>query len=173
MNIERTKFVRRQTLSLASHTVVGGDHDSPDVQILQINAMFSKGPAEEFIDKAKCSFCLRQGHNTSPHRNPSEQDNSCKCVTSTNMRSYHQCEESLTVSTLAAPHMISIISNDQLKFLLIFKCLMPCTGPIHNVDQKSVANAKDIRKSEKKCIDFAWEGRTSMSPRSNEKHTFF
>ena len=54
MNIERTKFVRRQTLSLAPHTVVGGDHDSPDVQILQINAMFSKGPAEEFIDKAVC-----------------------------------------------------------------------------------------------------------------------
>ena len=93
-----------------------------------------------------------QGRNTSPLRNHSEPDNGCKCVTSTNMRSYHQWQDSLTwacVSTIAAPHMISIISNDELRFVKIFRCLMPCIGPIHNLNQTSVSNAWDIRKSEK------------------------
>ena len=71
------------------------------------------------------SFCLRQGRNTWPLRNPSERDNGCKCVTSTNMRSYHQWQDSLTwacVSTIAV-HMISIVSNDHLRFSRFLEAL--------------------------------------------------
>ena len=39
--------------------------------------------------------------------------------------------------------------------------------------QKKTQQNNTKTKPTKKCIDFAWEGRTSMSPRSNEKHTFF
>ena len=38
---------------------------------------------------------------------------------------------------------------------------------------KSVRNRKYIQEFAKKYINFTWEGRTSMSPRSNEITTFF
>ena len=50
---------------------------------------------------------------------------------------------------------------------------MPSIAPRHHASQKSWSNAWYIWKSENKVVISRREGRTSMSPRSNEKHTYF
>ena len=84
--------------------------------------------------------------------NLSSQTRFARASQRTNVFLYRPWQNSQTtacVSTLT--HMISIISNDQLRFSKCFGCPMPFIDPIDDVVQKSVSNAWDIRKSEKKC----------------------
>ena len=64
-------------------------------------------------------------------------------------------------------HMISIVVNDQFKTVKIFDTL--CLPLLPDMTQaKKVDQMPDTFEKVKKSIDFVREGRTSMSPCSNE-----
>ena len=68
--------------------------------------------------------------------------------------------------------MIPILVNDQLQIVLIFHTL--CLPLLAGITQaKKVDQMCETFEKVKKNVDFVWEGRTSMSPRSNENHTYF
>ena len=104
-----------------------------------------------------------------------DQNTACKCVTTHK----HVLVPSMT---RFADHSLCFHADSSydlkhfqcsITIFKIFGCPMPSIDPIDDVVQKTGSNAWDIRIREQKSIDFALEGHTSMSPRSNEKHAFF